>query len=64
MEKILAYPVCITPASTFDEKDTGYVVTFTDFPEAITQGDTLEEAYEMARDCLEEAMASRSKMTN
>ena len=31
-----------------DEEAGGYVVTFRDIPEAITQGDTLEEAKEMA----------------
>ena len=34
----------------------GYVVTFRDIPEAITQADTLEEAREMARDALVTAM--------
>ena len=35
-----------------DKVDGGYVVTFRDIPEAITQGDTLEEAIEMAEDAL------------
>lgn len=30
----------------------GFVVTFRDVPEAITQGDTFIEAVEMAQDCL------------
>lgn len=35
------------------EADTnGYVVSFPDIPEALTQGDTREEALEMARDAL------------
>lgn len=34
----------------------GFVVTFRDIPEAITQGDTLDEAYEMAEDVLVSAM--------
>ena len=34
----------------------GYVVTFRDIPEAITQGDTLEEARTMALDALITAM--------
>ncbi len=34
----------------------GYVVTFRDIPEAITQGDTLEEAREAAADALVTAM--------
>ena len=42
-----------------DRKDGGYVVTFGQFPEAITQGDTVEEALAEAQDCLDEALASR-----
>lgn len=34
----------------------GYVVTFRDIPEAITQGDTLDEAQAMAADALLSAM--------
>lgn len=37
----------------------GYVITFTDFPEAITQAEDLEDAYWQAADCLEEAIAGR-----
>lgn len=37
----------------------GYVVTFRDLPEAITQGDSLKMALEEASDCLEEAIAAR-----
>ena len=44
------YPAALTP----DEADGGFVVTFRDWPEAITQGDTREAA-----DCLEEAVAAR-----
>ena len=43
-----------------DRKAGGFVVTFPDIPEAITQGDTAEEALEYAEDalltCLEEYM--------
>jgi hypothetical protein len=35
MSRELAYPVTLTP----DEADGGFVVTFQDVPEAITQGD-------------------------
>jgi antitoxin HicB len=49
---MLAYPVTLT----LDKKAGGYIVTFVDIPEAITQGDTLEEALEMARDGLETAL--------
>ena len=45
-----AYPINLI-------KDTGgYVVTFVDIPEALTQGDTIEEALEMAKDALATAM--------
>ncbi|HHQ41620.1 MAG TPA: type II toxin-antitoxin system HicB family antitoxin, partial [Chromatiales bacterium] len=48
-----AYPARLTP----DKQDGGYVVTFRDVPEAITQGDDLEGALREAADCLEEAIA-------
>lgn len=41
------YPAQFTPAD-----EGGFVVTFRDLPEAITQGDTEQEAYEMAADVL------------
>jgi len=49
------YPAILTP----DAKDGGFVVTFADLPEAITQGETVEEALREAADCLEEAIANR-----
>jgi antitoxin HicB len=49
------YPALLTA----DEKDGGFVVTFRDLPEAITQGNSLEEALNEASDCLEEAIALR-----
>jgi antitoxin HicB len=49
---MLAYPVTLTP----DKKDGGYVVTFRDIPEAITQGETIEEALAMASEALESAL--------
>lgn len=42
--------------ATFTPEDGGYVVTFRDIPEAITQGDTLDEARDMAADALATAM--------
>ena len=48
----MKYPATFTR----DRKDGGFVVTFRDIPEAITQGDSEEEAMEMARDVLTEAM--------
>ena len=35
-----------------DEEDGGYVVTFPAIPDLATQGETLEEARQMAEDCL------------
>lgn len=49
------YPVTLTP----DETDGGFVVTFEDVPEAITQGETVAEALMEAADALEEAIAGR-----
>lgn len=48
----MKFPVTLTP----DEADGGFVVTFQDIPEAITQGDTVEEALAMAQEALETAM--------
>lgn len=44
------------PARFEADPQGGYVVTFRDIPEAITQADTLEEARGMARDALVTAM--------
>jgi antitoxin HicB len=44
---------------TLQKGEGGYVVSFRDLPEAITQGDTIEEALAEAADCLEEAIAGR-----
>lgn len=50
-----AYPVTLTP----DEADGGFVVTFLDVPEAITQGDDTADALFQASDALDEAIAGR-----
>jgi antitoxin HicB len=50
-----AYPATLVP----DAQDGGFVVTFIDLPEAITQGDDLADALHQAADCLEEAIAGR-----
>ena len=49
------YAVKFTP----DKEDGGYVVTCRDLPEAITQGDSVEDALVEAADALEEAIAGR-----
>ncbi|WP_211452059.1 type II toxin-antitoxin system HicB family antitoxin [Collimonas antrihumi] len=48
----MKYPATFTP----DAEAGGFVVTFRDIPEAITQGDTEAEALEMATDVLLSAM--------
>ena len=52
------YPATLTPAT----KDGGFVVRFVDFPEAITQGESIQDALQEAVDCLEEAVANRIVM--
>ncbi|HVH76843.1 MAG TPA: type II toxin-antitoxin system HicB family antitoxin [Stellaceae bacterium] len=47
-----AYPACLAP-----DPDGGFTVTFRDVPEAITEGDTREEALLRAEDALESALA-------
>jgi|ERR1700691_2890837 antitoxin HicB len=49
---MLEYPVRLTA----DKGSGGFVVTFPDIPEAITQGETAEEALQMAQDALETAL--------
>ena len=40
----------------------GFVVKFIDLPEAITQGENVDDALSEAIDCLEEAIANRIEM--
>jgi antitoxin HicB len=47
-----AYPVTLTP-----DDDGGFTVIFRDVPEAITEGDSREEALFRAEDALESALA-------
>jgi antitoxin HicB len=42
-----------------DKHDGGFVITFRDLPEAITQANTLEACFVEAADCLDEAVAGR-----
>ena len=49
------YPAKFTP----DKKDGGFVVTFRDLPEAITQGETVEECLEEAAGALQAALEGR-----
>lgn len=50
----MIYPVQLTP----DSVDGGFTVTCRDFPEVITQGDTVTDCLAEAADCLEEGIAS------
>src|SRR5438309_12052060 len=45
------------PAALISDRDGGFTVTFRDVPEAITEGDTREEALLRAEDALESALA-------
>ena len=54
METRYSYPIDL-----HKEPEGGYSVTFPDFDEALTDGDTLAEAVAEAADCLEEAIAGR-----
>ena len=47
------------PIDLRKEREGGYSVTFPDFDEAFTDGDTFAEAIAEAADCLEEALAGR-----
>ena len=57
MSRHFNYPVDLTK-----QPEGGYLVTFPDFSEAITQGDTVDDALQEASDCLEEAVANRMTM--
>jgi antitoxin HicB len=49
------YPARLTP----DRTDGGYVVTFRDIPEAVTQGDTREEGFVEAAGAIQAAIEGR-----
>jgi antitoxin HicB len=49
------FPAILTP----EPQEGGFVVTFPDVPEAITQGEDVPDALHQAADCLEEAIAGR-----
>ncbi len=42
-----------------DKAEGGFIITFRDIPEAITQAETIEDSFIEAVDCLEEAIAGR-----
>ena len=49
------------PAIFHKAQEGGFVVTFPDIPECMTQGDDMSQAYEMAFDALGLAITSREK---
>ena len=57
MNQKIIYPVKLTK-----QNEGGYLVTFPDLPEAITQGKSIADALIEANDCLEEAIANRIEM--
>ena len=46
------YPLALTPAASLAPRETGYVATFSDVPEAHAQGETAEEVFAEALDAL------------
>ncbi len=50
------------PIQLKKQKSGGYTVIFLDLPEAITQGESIEDALSEAVDCLEETIANRMIM--
>ena len=49
------------PALFHKAEEGGFWITFPDLPECITEGDDMQEAYEMASDALGLAIVSREK---
>lgn len=49
----------IYPVVLIQQSEGGYLLQFPDIPEAITQGESVEDALREAADCLEEAIANR-----
>ncbi len=47
--------------AVFHKEDDGFWVSFPDFPECFTEGDDMQQAYEMAVDALGLAITSRQK---
>lgn len=47
--------------AVFHKEDNGFWISFPDFPECFTEGDDMQQAYEMAVDALGLAIISRNK---
>ena len=56
MSKLSDYPFEIRPLST--EEGGGYLISFPDFADCISDGETLEEALEQGRQALKETIAA------
>lgn len=54
MKNEFSYPVTLTA-----QEEGGYLVRFPDLPEAITQGESVEDSLREAVDCLQEAIVNR-----
>ncbi len=61
MRREFTYPVTITPAAEHAPRRDGVRRHLPGLAEAITQGESLEEALGEAADCLEEAIANRTR---
>ncbi|WP_439647003.1 type II toxin-antitoxin system HicB family antitoxin [Aerococcus agrisoli] len=53
---MLIYP------ATFEKDGKYFLVSFPDIPEAMTQGETMEEAYDMALEVLELALEDKTEL--
>ena len=56
--KSFAYAARLTP----DKEAGGFIITFRDLPEAITQAEDVAEAMQEGADCLEEAISGRIRL--
>ena len=54
MSRHFNYPIKLTK-----QEEGGYLVEFPNLPEAITQGETIDDVLQAAADCFEEAIANR-----
>lgn len=60
MRDLHQYPFEIRPLSK--EEGGGYLISFTDFSECISDGETVEEAFQNGLDALEETIAALESM--
>lgn len=60
MRDLSSYPFEIRPLS--DEEGGGFLISFTDFSECISGGETIEEAIQNGLDALQETIAALTSM--